>query len=52
MGVGPVLCIAVDAYWTSSPFAGSSGLAWLVSFEYAYSGNAAVGDYCMARCVH
>ncbi len=43
---------AVDAYWTSSPFAGSSGFAWLVSFEYAYSGNAAVGDHSMARCVY
>ena len=38
-------------FWTSSPYAGSSGYAWNVYFSLGYSSNSDVGDYNRVRCV-
>jgi len=38
-------------FWTSSPYAGSSGYAWYVDFDSGYSGNGDVGSYYRVRCV-
>ena len=38
-------------FWTSSPFTGSSGYAWVVDFGYGYSSNFDVGLYYRVRCV-
>jgi hypothetical protein len=38
-------------FWTSSPFAGSSGNAWVVDFYEGVSGNKVVGSNYNVRCV-
>ena len=40
-----------EPFWTSSPYAGSSGYAWLVNFYYGYSVFIDVGSYDRVRCV-
>ena len=40
-----------EGFWTSSPCARSSGLAWLVNFGNGDSYGRAVGDYDRVRCV-
>ncbi len=40
-----------DAYWTSSPYAGSSGYAWSVSFNVGDSLSYDVGSILRVRCV-
>jgi len=41
-----------DRFWTSSPYAGSSGYAWYVNFNYGYSYDVdVVGHYNRVRCV-
>lgn len=39
------------AYWTSSPFVGSSSLAWNVYFTSGYPGNGDVAYAFRVRCV-
>ncbi len=38
-------------YWTSSPYAMSSGSAWALDFEFGYSYDAPIGNFELARCV-
>jgi len=38
-------------FWTSSPYAGSSGNAWVVFFLSGYSVGNGVGYYNRVRCV-
>ena len=38
-------------FWTSSPYAGSFGSAWLVYFDLGTSFNSVVGGYGWVRCV-
>ena len=39
------------AFWSSSPYAGGAGLAWLVDFGDGRADTAAVGDMSRVRCV-
>jgi hypothetical protein len=38
-------------FWTSSPYAGSSGYAWHVNFSYGFSNYGDVGSDYRVRCV-
>jgi hypothetical protein len=40
-----------DRFWTSTPYAGSSGSAWFVSFGYGYSNVYFTSDTYSVRCV-
>jgi len=40
-----------EPFWTSSPYAGSSGNAWLVYFHLGYSSSYDVGGSDRVRCV-
>jgi hypothetical protein len=40
-----------DGFWTSSPYAGSSGNAWFVGFSDGYSSYGDVGYDDRVRCV-
>jgi len=40
-----------ESFWTSSPYAGSSGHAWIVYFSLGYSDYNVVGSYYRVRCV-
>jgi Protein of unknown function (DUF1566) len=41
----------VDAFWASSPYAGSSGGGWYVHFLFGLSNSGGVGSVGYARCV-
>ncbi|MBI5478054.1 MAG: DUF1566 domain-containing protein [Deltaproteobacteria bacterium] len=38
-------------FWSSSPYAGNTGYAWVVSFSYGYVNNNGVGNDYRVRCV-
>ena len=38
-------------FWTSSQLAGDPQVAWVVDFDYGYTGNGGGGDTFRARCV-
>ena len=41
-----------DAFWTSTPWAGSSSEVWIVNFSYGYASlYDVVGDFSRVRCV-
>ena len=40
-----------EVFWTSSPYAGSSGYAWLGSFNYGGAESADVSNSYRVRCV-
>ena len=42
---------SVNWYWSSSPYAANSSIAWLVYFSYGYEGNAAKGNGFYVRLV-
>jgi len=41
----------LERFWTSSPYAGSSGYAWDVGFDNGFSNYIAVGSSDRVRCV-
>jgi hypothetical protein len=40
-----------ESFWTSSPYAGSSGYAWRINFFYGVSNDDDVGISYRVRCV-
>ena len=49
--IDPVFSCRSSIYWSSSPYAGNSGYAWLVSFYYGSANYYSKDDKCYVRCV-